>query len=94
MVYELLGILKNTLPEELKALEEAYKNEDWSAIKDIAHKLKGGSSYCGTIRLREATTQLEDAIRANKKSSLITLYKQLITEINAVCEELKSNENI
>jgi HPt (histidine-containing phosphotransfer) domain-containing protein len=56
----------------------------------IAHKLKGGSSYCGTLRLKKACAQLENAVKEKRTDGYARLYDQMIDEINAVKNGVKS----
>lgn len=89
IAHELLHLFVTSLPEEVEKLKTAHQNKDWDAMKAVAHKLIGGSSYCGTTRLQIVCTKLETAIRINKADLLDSLYKQLCTEIKAVEEAVK-----
>ncbi len=86
----LLNMLIEGFPTELKQLEAAYKDEDWPAIQAIAHKLKGGSSYIGTVRLKKTCSLLELAIKKDEKKISNTLYKQMLIEIAAIEKEVKN----
>lgn len=90
MVHELLKMLVDGFPEEIKQLETAYKNANWESIRAIAHKLKGGSSYCGAMRLQTVCAKLETSIKNSKMNLVEELYKQLLTEIKAVEEVVKN----
>jgi two-component system aerobic respiration control sensor histidine kinase ArcB len=90
VVVEMLNMLVDSFKEEELKLQEAHKKEDWATIGAIAHKLKGGSSYCGTLRLKKACTQLETAVKEKRTYDYSRLYDQMIDEINAVKNEVKS----
>ncbi len=92
MVHELLNMLIASFPEEVKKLEAAYKKEDWKSISAIAHKLKGGSNYCGTMRLQTVCVRLETSIKDSQIELASDLYKQLLVEINAI-EEVVINKS-
>ncbi|MCZ6909740.1 MAG: Hpt domain-containing protein [Rickettsia endosymbiont of Ixodes persulcatus] len=59
---------------------------DWVAIKNMAHKWKGGASYCGASRLEQACEQLTAVLqKPNSLEDAEVLYQQLIQ----VAEETK-----
>ncbi len=87
---EMLKMLVDSFQEEEQKLQEAYKKKDWAEIGAIAHKLKGGSSYCGTVRLKQACGQLEVVIRDKETDRYPTLYHQMMAEIKAVKDAAKS----
>jgi two-component system aerobic respiration control sensor histidine kinase ArcB len=86
----MLGILVDGFTEELEKLHAAREKEDWPSIQAIAHKLKGGASYCGTTRLKEACLQMEISVKTDKKELFANLYQQMLTEIDAVKEAVRS----
>jgi len=92
LIDEMLNLLVDSFPTELQALELFYKSGDWSAIQDIAHKLKGGASYCGTVRLKAASAQLERCIKSRRNDLYVSCYKQLLTEMASVEEAVKSKD--
>jgi two-component system, OmpR family, aerobic respiration control sensor histidine kinase ArcB len=80
MLKELLELLVDqSIPEELSNLKMAYVNQDWDSIRKVAHKLKGGALYCGTVRMRFACQYLERYRLAGHTKLLEQLYQQLIT---------------
>lgn len=90
MAHQMLEMLADSLPDELTQLTEAYQHENWLSIQAIAHKLRGGASYCGAVRLKGACCHLEDYLRANSTSFRTALFQQLITEIQAVAALIKA----
>jgi len=70
--------LEKELPQELQAIQAAHSKNDWLLIQGLAHKLKGGVSYCCALRLKEACDQLESAIRKGENEHLENLYTQLL----------------
>ncbi|ASQ45542.1 Aerobic respiration control sensor protein ArcB [Legionella clemsonensis] len=81
----LKSMVNKELPVELEELKTAYLNKDWTHIKSLAHKLKGGAAYCGTSRLKYACQYLERYQKAGNSELLDKLYHQLI----AVVEDTK-----
>ncbi len=82
---ETLKVLIDMLPNYKQQLDENFKNGGLEELKNIAHKLKGATAYCGTPRLKEAAKTLEEKIRlADKlaKEEVEPAYKNLLKEIN------------
>lgn len=81
----LKGLLKDMLEllrvEEL-ALNKAYAEKDWTRIEKLAHKIKGGAVYCGTVKVKYACQYIERYHRAGHRKSLDQLFQQLIQIIN------------
>ncbi len=81
VIQEMLTMLVDSLPEEVKALEAAYKQKNWEELRGLAHKLKGGASYCGTLRLKSVCTELDSYIKSGATARIPELYQHLLDEI-------------
>ncbi|KTC66625.1 sensory box histidine kinase/response regulator [Legionella adelaidensis] len=66
------------LPKDVEALKNSYKTKDWNAVEKIAHKMKGGAIYIGTIRMKFACQFLERYIKAGNVTLREPLYEQLL----------------
>jgi two-component system, OmpR family, aerobic respiration control sensor histidine kinase ArcB len=75
---ETWNLLANSLTEELVEIKQYHEVQDWTAIKAMAHKWRGGASYCGANRLEEACQQLEAVIRVESYKAAEGLYQQLL----------------
>ncbi len=51
--------------------------------------MKGGAAYCGTVRLKAASMNLEKYLKENKTEWRDKLYQQLLQEIENVEQEVK-----
>ena len=60
---ETLGILYETLQEDMIALKEAEKSNDVEKTRGILHKIRGGLFYSGTPRLEGALRTLHDEVK-------------------------------
>lgn len=90
LLTNLLEMLANSIiPEELIKLEEAHKHQDWKTIQTIAHKLKGGACYCGTIKLRFACQYLERYLLAGHNDKKEELYLQLLSVLKETSLAIK-----
>jgi len=86
MVKECLDLLVSGLNKELAIIKQQHKENDWPAIRNMAHKWKGGASYCGASRLEQICEQLTAAIPTKSLEEIEVLYQQLIQ----VAEETKA----
>jgi two-component system, OmpR family, aerobic respiration control sensor histidine kinase ArcB len=75
----LIMSFQEVIPKEITNIEEAHLANDWDTLQKIAHKLKGGSVYCGTIRMTYACQYLERYWKAGHRQVLEELYQQLMT---------------
>ncbi len=83
LLHQLLAMLANEIPGELKKIKAAHKNGDWESVGEIAHKLKGGASYCGAVRLQAVCGRLESAIKREETKLANALYNILLEEVSA-----------
>lgn len=63
LVDELQGLLIQDLKIQKERLVQAAALQDRDTIYAIAHKIYGGTRYCGNPALEEATFALEKALR-------------------------------
>jgi PAS domain S-box-containing protein len=81
-------LVYHALPEDTKALEDAFVENNWPQMEKIAHKIKSGALYCGTVRLKYASQYLERYHQAGHTHYLNALYQQLIETINNTNEAI------
>lgn len=74
----LLLMVKQEIPRDIEAIKKAYSEKNWKEIEGIAHKMKGGTVYCGTVRMQYACQYLERYQKAGYSAMLEKLYHQLI----------------
>lgn len=85
---KMLAELVKMLPDDLKKMQTAFANKDYVTLKNLANYVKGGSSSCGTPRLKDAANSLYQAIKSEQNEAEITIaYQQLCREISAVVNE-------
>jgi two-component system aerobic respiration control sensor histidine kinase ArcB len=81
---EALKLLKSSLLEEVVKLNTAHTKKDWAVIQSIVHKMRGGCSYCGAVRLQDVCGRLETSIKSDKTECYDELYGLVLNEIKAV----------
>ncbi len=90
---EMIAQLAAMLPEDLTKIQNAFVKRDYETLKNLAHYVKGGASYCGTPRLKYAAAQMEELIHNRSCSNKVieTAYHHLCAEINNVITQYAEN---
>lgn len=74
------------LDEQLAAVDEATAKQDWKAVSDIAHWLKGSGGSVGFSGFTEIAADLENSAHAQlgedvvEKTEIIKIYAQRVTQ--------------
>ena len=84
-LHELLELLESSLRKEIVELKQYHQDKDWQGIGKLAHKWKGGASYCGANRLEQVCKEIGTALRAESLEESEILYQTLLQ----VAEETK-----
>jgi two-component system aerobic respiration control sensor histidine kinase ArcB len=80
--------LVEMLPGDLQDLKTAFREKDNQKLKNKAHYIKGGASYCGTPRLKLAATELDNSIKEGADPVVIKKsYQDLCQEIELLIKE-------
>ncbi|WP_218814136.1 ATP-binding protein [Rickettsiella endosymbiont of Dermanyssus gallinae] len=77
-LHELLELLVSSLTKEIAELKQYHQNKDWQSIGNLAHKWKGGASYCGASRLEQVCKEIGAVLRAKSPEEPEILYPQLL----------------
>ena len=88
LVDELQGILRSDLKVQGDAMDMAGRSGDLTRLYEIAHKIHGGSLYCGNPALEEATFELEKALREDKP------FQSALQATLSAIDELLLMENV
>lgn len=67
---EFIQLLANDLSKELEIIRDHFKHHHTELLKSDLHKLLGGLSYSGVIRLKAATTAFNKNLLNNEDASL------------------------
>jgi two-component system aerobic respiration control sensor histidine kinase ArcB len=65
-------------------IKKFHAENDWEKIKLLVNKIKGGASYCGTVRLQQACEHFDNYISSGETTFQEELYLQLLGEISAL----------
>lgn len=78
-------MIDQAIPDDVISIQKAFAEKDWQRVEELAHRMKAGALYCGTIKMQYACQYLERYRKAGHSTSLEKLYHQLIQ----VLEETK-----
>lgn len=82
-------MVSKAIPEDFKTITKAYEANNWELVEKIAHRMKGGAIYCGTVRLQYACQYLERYRKAGHSSELDSLYQQLMRVVEETMQQIK-----
>lgn len=78
---ELLTLMTQELPTDLECMKKAFKTLDYPLVEKTAHKIKGGSVYVGTIRMKYACQYVERYWKTGQRELFEILYHQAVSTI-------------
>lgn len=90
LAYEMLDMLINGLPNDIKLIKAAYANKDLIDLREHVHKLHGACCYVGVPKLKAIAKELEDAIALAKTDKIARYMDAIEKEIQNVLAYQKS----
>ena len=88
---DLLTLFIADLPSVLMNMNKSVSDEDYSKLKDQAHRLHGATCYCGVPRLKLAVQNLEKHLKTEESKKIPfntikikVLFDKLLEEIDNV----------
>lgn len=81
LAQELLAILKDTLPEDQLAINNAFNAEKAQLLQQHVHRLKGAVKYCGVPGIQEAVGQFEITLKTGNSIQARSALDLLNNEI-------------
>ncbi len=78
----MLHNLYQSLPKNLKEMNEAYRSGDAYSLKQAVHRFHSSLCYTGTPRLREAVQTMQSS-QNGSLANLMGFYKNVLDEIRA-----------
>lgn len=83
-VKEMITLFVESVPEELKKLQEAIRQQDWQKAYMILHPLKTNINFMGIASIKEKVLKAEQLAKHKQETASIP---ELVEEINKVCLE-------
>lgn len=94
LAHELLTMFAAELPILLTAINDAFKNSDFVAMKEQVHKLHGSCCYTGVPRMKLLTQQLEVLLHGRNHTVIETVLKQLNQETQRVLTSIREQSYV
>lgn len=89
-IKEMITLFVNSVPEELKKLQQAIAQQNWQEAYMILHPLKTNVNFMGINSIKDKVLKAEQLAKNKQETDSIPL---LVEEISKVClaaiEELK-----
>ena len=80
---ELLEMLVTSeLPIDSQKMQHAFNQQNFAEVENLAHKIKGGAVYIGTVRMKFACQYLERYWKSGERELFAPLYHQAIRVID------------
>lgn len=89
---DLLDLLAKQLPQDFKAINQAFSKKNYVVLQQLVHRLHGALSYCGVPRLKTLVNQLETNLKKNILNDLSALMAQLENEVKLFLETYATYE--
>lgn len=89
MVLKVLHLFQTTLDRNSVEIAQAVGQEDWRALKSVAHGLKGASYNVGAMKLGDCCRQLETVAALAMSHQLAARMSDFNAELSRVRAELR-----
>ncbi|WP_133130788.1 response regulator [Legionella yabuuchiae] len=90
MLTEMLEILvTKALPDDFELMKQAHDAGDWDKTQQLAHKIKGGAVYVGTVKIKMACQYLEGYWKSGQRELLEALYQQVVSVVEESIQSIK-----
>jgi len=83
------NLIKTDLSADFLKMKIAYADKNYDQVEKIAHKMKGGAVYVGTIRMKYACQYLERYWKTGQRKLFDKLYAQTVTVIEETDSYIK-----
>ncbi|ABQ55577.1 TPA: Hpt domain-containing protein [Legionella pneumophila subsp. pneumophila] len=83
-------MLNHSLPDEVAEMKKFHDLGDWEKTQDIAHKIKGGCVYVGTVQMKMACQYFERYWKSGETDLLEALYQQILHTIEENVRYIKN----
>jgi len=87
LALELVALLRDDLPRARRDIIAAHAGGQIDTFVDLAHKLAGGTAYCGAVQLKNEYVTLENSPAANGRNA-DTLLQALENEVGQLLEQV------
>ena len=82
-------MVNDSLIPDVQLMKQAHDALDWDKVQQIAHKIKGGAVYVGTVKIKMACQYLERYWKSGQRELLEALYQQTLQVIDESLLDIK-----
>ncbi|KTD38619.1 sensory histidine-kinase / response regulator, partial [Legionella nautarum] len=86
----LQDLIEVSIPQDFPRMKDAFATKNYEQVEKLAHKLKGGAVYVGTIRMKYACQYLERYWKSGQRELFKKLYKQTVSVIEETMSYVKN----
>lgn len=76
--------------KDVEKMKIAHEAGDWNRVQELAHKIKSGAIYIGTLRMKMACQYLERYWKTGQRDALEKLYQQALAVIDETHQVVRS----
>ncbi len=84
---EMLELLVQELPKNRQEIAKTYDMKDIRGLRELIHKIYGGTCYCGVPKLKPLLIDIEDRLATYQLIGIEARLRQLDQEIVQILEE-------
>lgn len=88
---QMIAALIKRLPDEIAAIKQSHRAQNYSEMWGQVHKLNGALCYCVLPRLKSITEQLESNLKNNIMKGSSSLLDQLDKEVRLLLNDYSSS---
>ncbi len=81
-------MIQESLPSDVQLMRQAHDVANWDKTQQLAHKIKGGAVYVGTVKMKMACQYLERYWKSGQRDLLEPLYQQTVSVIEQSIQEI------
>ncbi|MCP8898896.1 response regulator [Gilvimarinus xylanilyticus] len=89
---DMLRMLIDSLSDEKKKINDAFKAQNWAQLQEQIHKLYGSSCYTGVPHLRSLAGLIDKTLQARETDALGHMLTSLNTAIDQLIDWGKQND--
>jgi HPt (histidine-containing phosphotransfer) domain-containing protein len=92
-VKKMVEVFIEEIPKAVREIKSAYSNNDFTTVRNVAHRIKPTLSYYAIVKIEKDIKQMEKLAEQGAASTELELIiKKLETVIDQIIEQMKSNQ--
>jgi HPt (histidine-containing phosphotransfer) domain-containing protein len=92
-VKKMVEVFIEEIPKAVREIKSAYSNNDFTTVRNVAHRIKPTLSYYAIVKIEKDIKQMEKLAEQGAASTELELIiKKLETVIDQIIEQMKNNQ--